>query len=503
MHYGLTQFGRPLAASLVTAAGIAVCAANATASARKTRVAGGAASAIATVALSPKRTATAHPRIINCAATASGQGATQFCSISGLASALAQVSGRSQVDFVAAASAASAHGRATAKPLRRARAFARQASAFATIEGEGYIFELAYPSPARATAWGFGTTYQTGHGGALATAAIRGNASWASGGAGCAEADSVVSGVGAYTGGGQGVGVGKAIAWADAAVRRSGIRYFEGVGIAEAIANGLLTTLTIYQSQTAHARAYLVQSSIQTRGARGCGNAHADATAEALVVGTAATLLIGSTHATATGRVRLEVRGRGTGRSSAACAGSPLVRRTKSYGVPANAFASISGSAIVRSTKAHPDTAYGAADITGRVSRIIVGRGTPAAALATARDAAFTRTRVAVGVALAVAKAACTPRKALVFAGYAEAFAFGDNSCSVFNVFGTAADARAEIRAIAHRIRFARGAGSAAATMTGYNQINDLLRAPEVRTLVVEASPRLLGVPAEIRFLAA
>lgn len=503
MQYGLTQFGRPLAASLVTAAGTAVCAASATGNAQKTRMAGSTATAKATVTLAPKRTATAHPNSVNCTATGQGRGATQFRSISGLATALAQVSGRPRVDFVAAASVANAYGRTDAHPLRRARGFARQAQAFAAIDGQGYIFELAYPSPARATARGFGTTYQTGHGEALATAAITGQASWASGAAGHALAEVTASAAWAFTGGAQGVGTGRAVGFGDAGVRRSGVRYFEGVGVAKAIANALITTLVIYQSQTARAFARWVQSSIQTRGARGLGKATATGIGDALTAGTAATLLTGDTHAFASGRAQLAAHARGVGSVKATGNGAPLVRQTKSYGAPAGAFAMVSGSAIVRSTKASPDTAYGAATLKGRAFRVFTVYGTAANASAKAVDVAFVRTLTAVGVALATASLGCTPRKTLVFAGYAEAFALGNLSYSVLGTRGAVATALAAISVTVLRTQYAQGVGSSVATATAYNQVNDLLRAPAVRTVVVEVSPRLFEVLAENRLLAA
>lgn len=502
MQYGLTQFGRPLAASLVTAAGTAVCAASATANAQKTRVAGGAASVKATVTLAPKRTATAHPQPINCTAAATGRGAAQRWSVSGLAAALAQVSGRSRVDFVAAASVANAYGQVNAQPLRRARAFARQAQAFATLDGQGYIFELAYPSPARATAWGFGTTYQTGHGEALATAALSGQGAWASGGAGRAVVEVIANATWAYTAGGQGVGVVKATAWADAAVRREGIRYFEGFGIAEASANCFLTTLAIYQSQTAHAYAHLVQSSIQIRGARGKGKAYATAIADALTVGTAATLLTGTTHAVASGRAQLGACGRGAVSSKATAIGAPLVRPTKNYGAMASALAMASAAATVCSTKVYPDTAYGVATAKATMNRIRRVVGQPASADAVLSNTAFVRNRVAVGVALAQVALSAASTKTQHFAGLASADAVGAISVAI-SVRAQPVLARASMTLVPKRDTYGIASGAGRATASGYNQVNDLLRAPAARTLVVEAPPRLFDVPAETRLLAA
>jgi hypothetical protein len=529
----------------VTAAGTAVCVASATANAQKTRLVSGTASAKATVALAPKRTATAHPQLVHCTAVGSGRGATQFWSVSGVLLALAQVSGRSRVDFVAAASIANAYGQANVKPLRRARAYPRQAQAFAALDGQGYIFELAHPGPARATAWGFGTTYQTGQGEALATSAITGKGAWASGGAGHAVAEVTASADWNFTAGGQGIGAGTATARADAAVRREGIRYFEVIGVAEAAANALITTLAIYQSQTAHAYAHLVQSSIQTRGARGLGKAYATAIADALTVGTGATLIIGDTHAFASGRAQFTFGGRGVGTSRAVGSGAPTVRSTKNYGAPAAAMATASAAGIVRNTKVYPDTAYGVATLSGRLFRVVTVYGVPVNASATAVDTAFIRTRVAVGVALAKAALAANATRTQYPAGEAGAEAAVTATTSV-GVKPQPAVAKARmtlvpvrgVSGIAHgtaraalsgdatvrstkaypgtgygaatlsgrMFRTTKGHGTPAAalaTALGYNQVNDLLRAPAVRTVVVEAAPRLFEVPAENRLLAA
>jgi|GEM_PF-3923916 len=504
MHFGLTQFGRPLAASLVTAAGLAVCAATATAEGLKTRFGGGAAKTQATVTVTPKRTAQAAPARIDCAASAKGTAAVTVWSVSSAARAVATFTGRSQVDFFAPASVANVYGRASAQAHRDAKVVARAAQAFASIEGEGYIFEIAYPGPARATAWAFGTTYQTGWGQALSEATISGRASWEAGATGRAVAGADAEADWVFIAGAEGAeGGGRATASGDAAVRRNGVLEFEAVGVAKAAAVGTVAVLAIYQAQTAHAYATLEQSSIHTRGARGQAAAHAEGVGDANVVGTAAALSAGFTQAAAFGNAQIQMQARGAGNARAAFSAAPQVIDTRVPVKAAVVSAHGSGSPVVRNTKVYPDTAYGVANGSARQNRILTTGGEPVSTRSEARNASVVRTRSVVAVGLAQAKFRVVATKTMDAIGVVEVMAYATATVGIATQ-GLPARGVASVETLgSRRVHSGQGICQAEADAQGWNQVNDLLRAPPERIAVVTDSPRRVEIAAENRQLAA
>lgn len=501
MRYGLTQFGRAVAAGLVTAAGVALCSAVASAHVEKYQFASGFAQANAVAAGDSRRKANAIPQPLVCSATVSGVGSTEFHTPSGLALAVASAAGRANAEFFAAGDAA-VQAQIFSAGVRRARMYPLRANGVATGEGQGFIYELAYAQPARAKASGFGTTYLLGYGHALALADADGTPAWASGGSGQGTAEAAATGKMCYIAGGGSEGVALASLWGDAAVTRAGVRHFEGVGTATARADGVVNTVGIYQSQTARAYAHLFETPVHIVGGSGRAVSLASGEADALVSDTAATLETGNVSAVATGRARVDLHGVGHSFSNSSAVASALVTHTKSYGVAVQAKALATASGKITNTKASPDTVYGEAAARARMSRISIGHAQAAGASVTTTNTRFLRTVAAVGVGLAEAELHCTPRKTLVFAGWARGYA----TLSAYLMVGVravVAQASSVWDVKPTRTRVFAGVAQANATSRGANQINDLLRAPGARTVLVVASPRLVELDAEDRRLAA
>lgn len=500
MRFGFTKFGA-ITASLVTAAGVALCSAEALSAATKTQIVSGYAEAKATAKGDSLRRAVGHAEKLVCAATASGAGSTEFRTPTGLALAVAQAVGHQKVNYLCSGEVEIVSTIRQAG-VRIARAHAAKAQAFATLEGQGQTYEIGYAGPARASAWAFGTTYLTGKGQLEATSKAQGTPSWIAGARSNAQASAAAQAKMCYIAGAGGEGVATASGWADSAVTRDGERYFEIEGHAQAGARAIVTNVGIYQSQTGYGYARIEATPVHTRGGSGHGQAMAIATGDAESHDTAATSVPGYVFASATGWAHISVLAAGEGIVKATLKATPLVINTRAYGAVAQGKATTNATPKIINTKANPETAYAIVQASGLMSRILTVRGNPANAKCIVTNSALVRTIRGVGVVAARAVLACMPQRIRKEGGRMKAMAAAE-AMPTIGVLGKPALASAEAYGHVQREHRAAGTALAIADAEGWNQVNDLLRAPPERTAVVGASPRLVEIDEENRRLAA
>lgn len=458
MRFGQTLFAGSTAAGFVLAAGVALCSANAVGNQEVTRYASGQSTATAVVSADPRRAATGKLTSAKAYATASGQGAGIFIR-SGLAQAIATFTqGSNFHGDLKGVGEGIAQATASGKAQRQVRAFPYHATAIATLEAEGFTYQLGQPGPARATATLYGTTFMLGYGEIYPQASMAGTCLKQAGGAGVGVGRSSGEALAFYLLGALGNAQATATMKGDAAVTRNGIRYFEGLGDAESTAQVQITTLMIYQAQTLTGQATLEGRAVYTIGAHG----HAIGTATGWADGIAATTSAVPDRAqvTAIGSDQAKVNYSGSGIADAKAKmvlPNPVIINTKVYGQTALATASWEN---------HPKlTVAASSSFTGLATLQASGVRNQFAQSTGLATAAMTVSNVNIGVRGAYLLAQATA------------------SCDGVKMF------------------MATGTAVATATAKGFNQINDLVRAPADRTVVVEVTPRLLTLEAQLRLL--
>lgn len=453
-RFGQTLFGGA-AAGVITAAGLAACVATGAGTLETQRYASGSAQALAQLQGTARRSVAGYSAGLLSTATGAGKAAAQY-SKAGLAQAIAQVTGRSRADACGYGQA-NAYATVQGAPYRQARSYPYHAAATASAQAEGYIYQFGEPGPARAYATLYGTTYYVGRGSAAAFASLGGSTLKTAGALGHAEAVTNASAYARYVLGALGAGFGEANLLGDAAVTHSDVRYFQGVGLALATAHAVVNTVEVYQAQTALA------------------------------------------FATLRGTAQYFIGGAGHGSGIATADVNPLAATTGVTG-EAQAWAHASASALFCYGGAGMAQAY-ANGSTGGDPRIIhtavSGNGGAMATLAAVGK------RTVTGSAAATAKAlvAAQSTKLAVAKSAATAVAITTSGAVQLDVRGAYLTAEAVAQATAERTLQAAGVADATADAIGYNQINDLTRAPASRTLLIDSIPRLATVVAESRLI--
>lgn len=414
LMFGRATFGA-VKKGIVSAAGLAVCAATAHADAMVTYKAG----------------ATAHAGAQAQAAAVRVVLPTGRAQVAAVAQAKpkAQHKGAGSVSALAAAAAAATcffNGAGHAEVLAdiRGKAFRRfrmrtqpPAKAQAFGEAESVMYTYAYGKPALARAYALGTTYYVGRGLAVCAASAVATPQMLRGGAGAAVAAASAEAVARVLAAAYGAATAKGSLAGDAAVRKDGVLLFECFGQVLAEARAELLTFRISQSQVLRATATITASASYNRAGRGLAKGTAVATGEALQTKTAAAAEPASVTAAALGAARRDVY----------AAGAALVVR---------------GGAVARAKLGAKGK--GEAKATGQAVHLLGVRF------------------LFYGSAVAIAKAP----------GWGSRRCVGRGSPAV-----------------------------ATATATGFNQINDLTRAPESRTVVVLSHDRTLLVEASARLV--
>jgi hypothetical protein len=459
MRFGLSLFGGAVT-GLVMVAGAALSAAQASGQNEVTKYGAGSPTAVATAAPADvRRTATAPFSSLSALAQATGAAQVEFkpLPVVALGSAYA-APGASSVEFFAygfgdaKATTAPSAGKRTAKP------FPKQAQAKASGTADGETWQLGYAKPAVGTARGFGTTFYVGGGTAPAFAAIQSLPAIQLGAKGHGIATGVADGTCLFTSGGAGLGEAPATGLGDAAITSSGIRYMDANGVGECLATALVQTVQVHQTQTATARATIQAQAKAQIGAKGRATARCTGYGNGLGVSTAAAAIPGTPAASASGRAKKEGKAKSTTTARATGYGDALVRQTR-----------VSGTGVARATAQATvlKTLRASASVVARATVSIWARKTMHAGnrIATARA-----TGLRTGVMLEVRGKAATSFAMASGYGYITVTGGG------VGVFTTA-------------------------TATGFNQINDLERAPADRTVIVTAEPRVVIVETEPRTL--
>lgn len=456
MRYGQSLFGAAVT-GLVLAAGTAICSASATGRNEVTRLGAGTAAVASTLQGTCHRDATGKGALAQAKALVSGAAQVEFHPLPVEIHCTATVTGRAQVDFSGYGQAL-ANGQVIGKAVRRVRMFPRQARAYAYGEASADTWQMAFGAPARATAWAFGTTHHVGGGRAQGLASASAKAVYERAAKGLALATAQGEATVLYTGGVSGTAPATAHLAGDAAVTRQGVRYFEGVGVAQATAHAQLQTVVLFQQQQAFARCTAAAAAKVSLGGKGVAKARANAYGDALTMITGVTGVVGATAATAIGKAVYLAHGKGTAVAKASATGSALVKQTKTYGKTAQAKAVAQGQP--RKQAAAKSQAVATATAQGRVLRTVMAKGI-ARPLATAKV-----TRLAIAVRGVVAAASASVQGTCLYT------------------------------ATAHP-----QAAMAIATATGFNQINDLTRAPISRTVFVEQHIRIIEVEQQLRLI--
>lgn len=373
--FGRSLFGGILS-GLIMVSGAAACAANATAVPEVRKVVRGSAVVAARAQAKCYKTVVPPAKSVLAAAVAQGAAQVAFFGYNGLTQPTATAFAYPQVDYFGAGEGV-VNFTSKVTAFKRTRARPLGARFAATVEGEGYVYQLAYGQVARGVATGFGTTYYVGIGNGVATALGVGADAAIFGAKSTAIAQAVGEGMVFRDAGAQGVGAGVALLMGDAAVTREGVREFEGVGAANAAAAAGVSTTTVYQVQSVSAGATATGRAAQQRGGKAKAAAKALATGDSIVIATGVVGAPGTTTATATarakrlakayGEAKLTAKGTDHVRHTVSSKGAAILKATLSqllaqFLVKGGATARADGTAIIIRTR----LGYGAAVCTAQ-----------------------------------------------------------------------------------------------------------------------------------------
>lgn len=458
MRIGHTLFGGAVA-GLVIASGVAVCAASASAQYQVTRHFESQAQAAASSSGHALRQANNKPVTATSTAQAHGAPIADYRPLPVEASAIATASGWSTAQYFTY-TFGNANASMEGSPIRRVKLFPRPARAAAYAQGDGQSWQLGYAKTAYARAKGFGTTYFVGHGPAHAKATVYGYPALEIGAAGEGLAESEAEARAVFIIGLAGFGHASAVAIGDAAVTRDGLREFEANGVGECSSIAVAGTVGIHQSQTGRAFAHIVAYPKVQAGGKGHAKALAIGEADAVGMATGAAAVEGQTSATATGDAHYQANAISSASGVAIATAEVIRSQTRTEAKPADCFADAAGSGLRA-----------------------VCANTSASATAVARSV-YQRKVVTAGSVKATAKASALsgPVTLSVQAKHAEAFA--------------------QAKSTSLKMLSAESATTAEATAIGYNQVNDLQKAPERRTHKVAPAVRLTIIGEEQRLIA-
>ena len=378
------------------------------------------------------------------------------------------------------------------------------AHANATADGvDPAIYGNLKPGTAYAYATGLGSTNHLYFGNATATATATGTCVYRRGYNGIGNAVATGSNTAVvYTAGAAGTALAGASGYGYPNFIVNGVKqwHLDGVGLATASLSP--TNPLIYRTVTAYGFAAMQGTAVYIRGYLGIGTAVAAGYADLFTVHTIAYGEVAASTAVATGRMTLGAMVKTSGSPAIATGiGSCLVSSTKIYGLPANGVATITGQASTKSTKAYPDDGIGNAYGFGRMSRRRIHSPLQGAATAELHGG-FSVTLAGYGVAVGTSNAHATAYIRKTISGTASATAVGNVSNFTYE-FHTAipAVAVAIVTGTIKRKVIGAGLANATATCSGYEQINDLSRAPVSRTVFVIGEPRLITLPLTSRVI--
>ena len=499
VRLGQTLFGAAL--GIVTAAGLAgaMATANGAMEVRK-RCFGSPAASTAVVSAKQYRTIRAKAQTAPAFALVSGKGTAYFYS-SGLGKAAANAQGNLWAEFFASGSA-EAYGRMPGQPVRFAKPRPISAKGHANAEGTGYIFELMYPAPAKCVATGFGTTYHLAYGQAVGESLASGQVSWRAGAYGEAQAQAFAEVAAKYTIAfyGEDAVVMSALHW-EPAVTIGGVRYVDAFGEATASIQAELTNWAYYLSVTAWASAHAEAKGQYSIGVNGEAVGSAHLVGSMIAADTSAGLVKSDSIAVATGRIRTFAKGYASGNGIATGYGDALVTQTRAQGHGIASSTVVQATqAVVKNTKAYPDDGYGVAKGRARMNRVRTMAGHPGITEANV-VVKVTKIHIAYGVAVSRAQLKGTQYRTRKSSGGNTQAKAQLAAKTQLNLFPYPVNALAEIIGQQYRTTFAEGIAEAYAYGDGANQVNDAVKAPVSRTLVVTGEDRVVLAQAETRII--
>lgn len=499
VRLGQTLFGAAL--GIVTAAGLAGAMATAKGAMEvRKRCFGSPAASTAVVSAKQYRTTRAKAQTAPAFALVSGKGTAYFYS-SGLVNAAANAQGNLWAEFFASGSA-EAYGRMPGQPVRLARVRPISAKGFANGEGTGYIFELMYPAPAKGVATGFGTTYHLAYGQAVGESLASGQVSWQAGAYGEAQAQASAEAAAEYTIAfyGEDAVVTSSLHW-EPAVTIGGVRHVDAFGQATASIQAELTNWAYYPSVTAWASAYAGAKGQYTIGVNGEAVGSAHLAGSMIAANTSAGIVQSDSIAVASGRIRTFAKGYGSGKGIATGYGNALLTQTRAQGHGVASSTVVQATqAVVKNTKAYPDDGYGVAKGRARMNRVRTMAGHPVFAEATVA-VKVTKIHIAYGVAVSSAQLKGTQYRTIKSTGNRSQAKSQLSAATQFNLFPYPLTSLAQISGQQQRNKFAKGIAEAFAFGEGANQVNDAVKAPVSRTLMVTGEDRVVLVQAETRII--
>lgn len=460
MRFGLTPFGSAVF-GLVLVTGSADSTATASGHNEVTKIVSSTATSVASGSADVRRQAGILPTTLTALATAAGASVVEYHPLPVEISALAVASAQAQVDF-STYTFAQAQASTVGNARRLLKLYPLPANAVAEGFGEGQQWQMAEPSEAVARAIGYGTTYHLGYGNAVGSAALSDAPHWQKGAQGTAMVEALAEQVlnTLHQRGAAGEAIGVLTVQGDPAVTKGTVRYFEGVGVAEASCTIEVANPWVYQPQIGYGSCDASGYAWYIIGGKGQATATATGTEAALAIDTGATAISGDSNAFASGWASTALKGAGVATSSAVASGDGLHTLTRV--TPLAGVSSAQASAAL-GLKSLYGWSIGVAQASGQTLMVDTG----------------------------------------VFPQAAQAQATAVQLQSEVATRGATAPAMATAAGKSVTNKIATGTALSSATAVGGNQVNDLVRAPDSRTYqepsfaricVVEAEPRLILV---------
>lgn len=418
----------------------------------------------------------------------------------GLAASIAQANGWAHAVFNGYGEAIT-HGYMNGHPIRLAKLRPISAKAYATAFGEGFVFLLLYPKEAIGRATGFGTTYHLAYGNAHGVAEGSGRVECQVGFAGHAIATAEIYGWVHYTAAMYpAIANGEAYLRWEPAVRIGGVRHLDAWGTAEAGALAELTTWLYYPSVNAFAYANAQVSARYQLGIAGHGQAEALLEGTMIGASTSAGIVQSDSIAVATGQLRSFPKGYGHAVVSASGSGNAVIKKTGLGQCEGIARCTVSQvlDAVVINTKAHPDDGYGVAKGRAVMNRVRSMSGRAGETFSYGYGASV-KTQFIHSVGKGTAVTAGILYKIIVGKGTPVSAKATLINYLQINVSPPPAQAIAQGNAQIKKHMFASGKALAIATGAGFNQVNDAVKAPATRTVLVNQELRTVVVLAESR----
>lgn len=482
---------------VVTAVGLAVCLATGQGQIEVIKRATGAtASVVAQIQATQYRTRKIP--VLVAAAQAMAQGNTQATwKVAGTAYAPATVTGWAKAEFFGSG-LAEVSGYMGGTPYRLAKMWTFPAKGTATLEGEGYTYQILQGKPAIGTATLYGTTYHLAYGTAVVGATAQGRMVWTAGVKAHAEATAEATGQAGYTVALYGLeAVAGAAARGHEAVRRAGIRYLEafGEGLCEVIAEN--SFIGVHPSVTAFVTAEAEGQATYFFGGKGHAQGYCTLQGTMLAATTAVTLVESVSVASATGRIRAWHKFKGEAAVVAQGNGTPAVTETSIQG-QGIVTATGSGSVIVINTKVYPDDGYGVAYLNGKMNRVRALAGGPVNVFAQGQ-VQMQRIHNGFGVAQGNGVLNGLLYKTTLSSGKAQAKATVQITNIQLDLRPAAAIGSISLSGQIERTHVCAGEAIATAISLGGIQVNDAAKAPTTRTVLVSEEVRTAQVPGESR----